>query len=95
MDEGLSWDEQLSKVRGNISDGLKKLKNLIPQSELDQLYCALVESHLRYADDISGSLPKSRLNPLQRLQVTARSITDKARLKEDWFHNCLTATDIV
>ena len=50
LDEGLNWDNQLSKVKGKISCGLrslkKKLKNLLPQSQLDHVYCALIESHL-------------------------------------------------
>ena len=37
-DEGLNWDDQFSKVKGKINGGLKslkKLKNLISQSQLD------------------------------------------------------------
>ena len=55
----LNWDNQLSKVKGKMSGGLrslKKLKNLIPQSQLDHVYRALVESNLRYANVIWGSL---------------------------------------
>ena len=76
VDEGLNWDNQLSKVKGKMSGGLrslKKLKNLIPQSQLDHvLDRALVESHLRYANVIWGSLPKTKLNTLKRLQDRAR-----------------------
>ena len=46
--EGLNCDNQLSKAKGKISGGLRslrKLKNLIPQSQLDHIYRALVESH--------------------------------------------------
>ena len=41
MDEGLNWDNQLSKVKGKMSGGirlLRKLKNLISQSQLDHVY---------------------------------------------------------
>ncbi len=60
VDQGLNWDEQFNKVKGKVSGGLKslkKLKNLIPQTQLDNVYRALVESHLRYANVIWGSLP--------------------------------------
>ena len=61
FDEGLNWDDQFSKVKGKISGGLKllkKMKNLISQSQLDHVYRVLIESHLRYANVIWGSLPK-------------------------------------
>ena len=81
----LNWDSQFSKVKGKMSGGLRslrKLKNLIPQSQLDHVYRALVESHLQNANVIWGSLPKSKLNTLQRLQDRARSIIDNARQKD-------------
>ena len=61
VDEGLNWDDQFSKVKGKISGSLKslkELKNLISQSQLDHVYRALIESYLRYANVIWGSLPK-------------------------------------
>ena len=67
VDEGLNWDNQLRKVKGKMGGGLRslrKLKNLIPQSQLDHIYRALVESHLRYANVIWRSLPKTKLNTL-------------------------------
>ena len=57
VDEGLNWDDHFSKVKGKINGGLKslkKLKNLISQSQLDHVYRALTESHLRYANVIWG-----------------------------------------
>ena len=95
--EGLNWDDHFSKVKGKINGGLKslkKLKNLISQSQLDHVYRALTESHLRYANVIWGSLPKSKLSTLQRLQDRARSIIDKARLKDNWSHNWLTVEQL-
>ena len=98
VDEGLNWDNQLSKVKGKMSGGLrslKKLKNLIPQSQLDHVYRALVESHLRYANVIWGSLLKTKLNTLKRLQDRARSIIDNARQKNGWSHNWLTVEQLI
>ena len=97
VDEGLNWDDQFNKVKGKMNGGLKslkKLKNLIPQSQLDHVYRAVIESHLRYANVIWGSLPKSKLNTLQRLQDRARSIIGKARLKDNWSHNWLTVEQL-
>ena len=97
VDEELNCDDQFSKVKGKINGGLKsltKLKNLISQSLLDQVYRALIESHLRYANVIWGSLPKSKLNTLQRMQDRARSIIDKSRLKDNRSHNWLTVEQL-
>ena len=94
----VNWDNQLSKVKGKMSGGLRslrKLKNLIPQSQLDHVYRALVESHLRYANVIWGSLPKSKSNTLQRLQDRARSIIDNVRQKDGWSHNWLTVEQLI
>ena len=98
MDERLNWDDQFNKVKGKVSCGLKslkKLQNLLSQSQLDHVYRALVESHLRYANVVWGSLPKTKLNTLQRLQDRARSIIDKARLKDSWSHNWLTVEQLI
>ena len=98
VDQGLNWDEQFNQVKMKVSCGLKsliKIKNIIPQSQLDHVYRALVESDLRYANIIWGSLPTSKLNILQRLQDRARSIINKARLKDNWSHNWLTVEQLI
>ena len=84
-------------MQGKVNGGpklLKKLKNLISQSQLDHVYCALIESHLRNANVFWGSQPKSKLNTLQRLQDRARTIIEKARLKDNWSHNWLTGEQL-
>ena len=98
VDERLNWNNQFNKVKGKVSCGLKslkKLQNLLSQSQLDHVYRALVESHLRYANVIWGSLPKTKLNTLQRLQDRACSIIVKARLKDSWSHNWLTVEQLI
>ena len=85
VDEKLSWDEQFKRTKGKMSGGLtalKKLKNIIPQSQLFSLYYALIESHLRYADVIWCSLSKTKLASLQCLQDRACSIIASARIKD-------------
>ena len=55
VDEALNCENQISKVKEKISRGLRslrKLKNLIPQSQLDHVYHALVKSQLRSANVI-------------------------------------------
>ena len=62
IDENLTWDEQYKRVKGKMSAGLsalKRLKNILPQSQLCSVYYALVESHLRYGDVVWGSLCKA------------------------------------
>ena len=79
VDENLSWDEQYNTLKGKIYGGLsslKKLKNIIPQTKLCSVYYAIVESHLRYANEIWGSFPKTKLDALQRLQDRAQTVID-------------------
>ena len=57
IDERLSWEQHFKVVKGKVRGGLsslKKLKNLVPQKQLDNVYRALIESHLRYANVIWG-----------------------------------------
>ena len=68
VDEGLNWNEQYRKVKGKVSGGLwslKKLKKIVPQSQLVNVDHALVEGHLRYANVVWGSLSNTKLEALQ------------------------------
>ena len=70
VDEKLNWDEHFKPTKGKMSGGLaalKKLKNIVPQSQFCNVYYALIESHLRYADVIWGNLSETKLAALQRL----------------------------
>ena len=98
VDENLKWGEHFNTVKGKICGGLaslKKLKNIIPQSKLCNAYYAIVESHLRYANEIWGSLPKTKLDILQRLQDRARSIVENARYKDNWSCDWLSVENII
>ena len=48
------------------------------------IFVVLIESHLRYADVIWGSLSKTKIAALQHLQDRACSITTNARIKDSW-----------
>ena len=60
------------------------LKDIISQTQLCSIYYTIVESHLRYANEIWGSLPKTKHDAPQRLQDRARTIIENARLKDNW-----------
>ena len=51
MHKSLNWEEQYKTVKNKLKRGissLRKLKDLLPQRKLNQVYKALFESHLRY-----------------------------------------------
>ena len=84
VDANLKWDEHYKVVKGKIYGGLaslRKLRNILPQSKLCNVYHTVVESHLRYADVIWGSLPETKLMILQRLQNRAKMIIKVKNIK--------------
>ena len=87
FDEYLNRDEQFKSVKSKICGGLvslKKLKDILPQSKLCSVYNAIVESYLRYADVIWGSLPAGKIETRQRLQNRAQLIIETTRVKDYW-----------
>ena len=64
------YESVKKKVAGGLA-AMKKLKDILPRSMLFQVYKALVESHLRYADVVWGSLSNTKISALQRLQNRA------------------------
>ena len=87
VDDKLNWEDQFRSVKGKIASGLaslKKLKNIISQSQLMEVYYALVESHLKYANVVWGSLSDTKIEALQRLQNRAFDIIDSSRHKGLW-----------
>ena len=98
VDENLTRDEHFNTIKGKICGGLgslKNLKNIIPKSKLCNVYYVIVESHLHYANEIWGSLPKTKLDTLQGLQDRARSIVENARYKDNWSCDWLRIEDII
>ena len=73
---------------------LKKLKNVVPQSQLCNVYYALIESHLRYADVIWGNLSRAKLAVFQRLQDRAYLIISNARIKDGWSTSWLNVENL-
>ena len=90
VDENLSWEAQFNCTMDKINSGiwtLKRLKNILPQSQLSIVYYALVESQLHYGDVVWGSLSRTKLAALQRLQTQALKIIRNAKIKDTW--SCL------
>ena len=78
INESLHWEEQYKTVKNKLKGGissLRKLKDILPQRKLEQVYKALFESHLRYGDIASK---------LQRLQIRARKLIENAKYKDGW-----------
>ena len=73
---------------------LKRLKNIISQSQLCNIYYALIESHLRYADVIWGSLSKTKIAALKRLQDRACSTKTTTRIKDIWSTSWLNVENL-
>ena len=87
VDDTLGWEEQYGSVKKKVAGGLvamKKLKDILPQSMLFQVYKALVESHFRYADVVWGSLSNTKTTALQRLQNRAFEIIRASKIKDSW-----------
>ena len=49
-----------------------------------EVYYALVENHLRYANEVWGSLSDTKMVALHRQQTRAVDIIDSSRLKGSW-----------
>ena len=98
IDEGLKWKDQYKSLTGKLAGGLsslKKLKDVLPQSKLCDVYHALFESHLRYGNVVWGSISSSELQALQRLQNRALSIMERARFKDPWPKKWLSVKNLI
>ena len=74
---------------------LKRLENILPQSHLCCVYYGLVDSHLRYGDVVWGSLNKSKIIALQRLQNRACCIIENAKIKGSWSRSWSNVENII
>ena len=87
IDDSLSWEEQFKAVKSKVCVGLsalKKLKNIIPQTQLCIVLHAFVENQLRYAIVICGSFSQIKLYTFQRLHNRAHSEIYSARIMDEW-----------
>ena len=87
VDEGLNWERQHKTVYNKSHGGfqsLRRLKSILPQSSLSNVYRAPTESHTTYADVILGSLSNTKIEFLQRPQDRAVSMIHTSRINDNW-----------
>ena len=98
VDEGLNWERQYRTVHNKSRGGLqslRRLKGILPQSSLSNVYRALIETHIRYSDVVWGSLSNSKIEFLQRLQNRAVSMIQTSRKKDDWTPEFLAVEQLI
>ena len=83
-----------NKLKKGISS-LRKLKEILPQRKLEQVYKAIFESHLRNGDIVCNALSNTKLSKLQRLQIRARKIIENAKCKDGWNFNWLDVKSLI
>ena len=74
---------------------LRKLKNILPQSQLLNVYQALVESHLRYANVVWGALSNTKLSNLQRYQDRDLELIESSKIKYAYNKNILNVNQLM
>ena len=87
VDENLTWNEQYKSLKDKIKCGLssiRKLTNILPQTKLERVYRALVECHLRYGNELWGSLSDTKLDHLQHLEDRVCILIENAYSLEGW-----------
>ena len=98
VDDSLNWNEQYKSVKGKVVGGLaslRKLQNILPQSQLLDVYRALVESHLRYANMVWGALPSAKLSTLQTYQNRALNLIESSKIKYIYNRNVLDVGELM
>ena len=90
MDSRLSWNSHINTLSSKISRNagiIYRLKGLVPESVLRNLYNSFIQSHLNYCSSVWGLGTKSSLNKLFTSQK--RSI----RAIENRYNNCYYNSD--
>ena len=98
VDENLTWNERYKCLKNKIKCGLssiRKLATILLHIKLDQVYRALVESHLRYRNELWGSLSDTKLNHLQYLQDRARALIENEHSKDGLVCNWLSVINCI
>ena len=98
VDEGLNWERQYKTVHNKSREGLqslKRLKSILPQSPLSNVYRALIKSRMLYADVIWGSTSNSKIESLQRLQDGAVPMIHTSRIKDNWTPKFLAVEQLI
>ena len=97
VDEGLNWERQYKTVHNKTRGGLqslRRLESILPQSSLSNVYRALIESHIRYADVIWGSLSNTKIEFLH-LHDRVVSMIHTSRIKDNWTPKFLSVKQLI
>ena len=97
VDDKLCGDEKYKSVKGKVVGGLassRKLKNILPPSQLLNVYEALVESHLRYANVIWGALSDTKISTLQKYQNRALDLIESSQV-DAWSKNLVNISQLI
>ena len=98
VDENLSWNEQYKSLKCKVKCGLssiRKLKDILPQTKSEQVYRDLVESHLRYGNELWVYLSDTKLNHCQGLQDRSRTLIESSSIKDGWMYNWLSVSNLI
>ena len=98
IDENLSLNKQYKRLKCKLKSSLsslRKLKNILKKLKLDQVYRALFESHLRYGDELWGSLSDTKLEHLQRLQDRPQTLIKRAKFEDGWICKWLSVSTLL
>ena len=92
INESRYKEEQCKTVKSKLKGGIsfsRKLKDILPQRKLHQVYKTLFESHLNYGDIVWNALFNTKLSKLQSLQIRARKQIENVKYKDGWHCNWL------
>ena len=96
--ENINREEQYktvkNRLKGDISS-LRKLKDIHPRQQLEQVYKALFESHLRYCNIVWHALSNIKLSKLQRLHIRAKKPIESAKYKDGLNCNWLDVKSLI
>ena len=98
VDENLTWNEQYKCLKNKTQCGPSSIRNLatiLPQTKLEQVYRALVESHLIFGNELWGSIFDIKLNNLQYLRDRARTLIENAHSMDVWVCNWLSVISCI
>ena len=74
---------------------IRKLKNILPQSQLLNVYQALVESHLRYANVIWGALSDAKISTFAEIPKQSTRLIESSKVKDAWNKNLMHISQLM
>ena len=90
-------ERTMKSAKGKVVGGLgslRKLKSVLPQSQLLYVYRALLEGDLRYANVVWGALPSTTLSTLQQYRNRAFNLIESSKIKDAYNRNALDGKEL-